>query len=186
MTVGQAYADLLTSREQQALANGCAILIDQVFADLEDIHEPQDVVHSKLFAHLPARYLSKYTPLFCRQFAVCIITVAWKVAQSHRVPLSLVAEELAAWAIITEAKNIIEEEKGEKAAEQAFDPFVDGYVENTDFVFLFDDASDGIDEGVIGQLTGMSSLRFDDWFVPFSDEPARTAHPYVLPDSSPF
>jgi len=49
-----------------------------------------------------------------------------------------------------------------------------------DFGFLFDNAYDGIDESEAAQELGMSSLAFNDWFKPFSDEPSRIAHPYVI------
>jgi len=183
MPIGQAYSESLTPREQQALADGCTLLIDGIFDDLALVQEPGDVAQTTLVEHLPTRYLPRYTPLFCRKFAICIITVAWKLAQPDQLPLSSVAEELAAWTIINEAKSLIAEREGETAAEQAFDTFVEEYFEDTDVLFLFDDAYDGIDEGVVGQLVGMSSLAFDAWFRPFSNDPARTAHPYVLSDA---
>jgi hypothetical protein len=36
---------------------------------------------------------------------------------------------------------------------------------------------DGIDEMEIGEMMGISSLAFKDWFQLFSDEPSRTPHP---------
>lgn len=94
--------------------------------------------------------------------------------------LSSLAEELAAWAIINQAKSVVEEDEGEAAEENAFDIFIDGYFEDTDFLYLFDATYDGIDEAEVAQVLGMSSLAFHDWFLPFSDEPSRMAHPYVL------
>jgi len=49
-----------------------------------------------------------------------------------------------------------------------------------DFAILFEDRYDGLDETEIAQVLGMSSLAFGDWFLPFSEEPSRVAHPYVL------
>ena len=94
-------------------------------------------------------------------------------------PLSSLAEELAAWAIIEEAKRLLEEKSGESEAENSFDDFIDVYFEDTDFLYLFENAHDGIEETQVGQIMGISSLAFDHWFLPFSDEPARIAHPYV-------
>ncbi len=180
MSIGRAYSDILTSREQQALQSACDILIDSAFDDLEIVKEPNNGIDGRMSEHLPTRYKQKYTPHFYRKFAVCIITVAWKLAQSEPMPLSSLAEEVAAWAIINQAKSLVEDDEGEAAGEQAFDPFIDGYFEDTDFLYLFENEYDGIDEAEVAQVLGMSSLAFHDWFLPFSDEPSRRAHPYVL------
>ena len=210
MSIGEAYSHVLTKHEQQALRIGCDVLIDSVFDDLKIAENPKDVADTVFSIHLPGRYLYKYTPLFLRQFAVCIITVAWKLAQPDHMPLSSIAEELAAWAIINQAKTIIkadlyideteeerategeedleeelddedlEEEEREEEPDDPFETFIAEYFEDLDFQFLFEDAYDGIDEAPESQIMGISSLAFDDWFRPFSDEPSRIAHPYVI------
>ncbi len=88
MSLGQAYADILTPREQQALAEACNWLIDHAFDECERIEKPQDVLDSVVGEYLPTRYVYRYTPLFFKKFAVCMITVAWKLAQSEHMPLS--------------------------------------------------------------------------------------------------
>jgi hypothetical protein len=108
-----------------------------------------------------------------KKFAVCIITVAWKLAQSEHMPISSLAEELAAWAIIQEAKGRLEGRKN------AFDTCIDRYFEDTDVAFLFDDRYVGLDETEVAQMLGLSSLAFAEWFLPFSDAPSRVVHPYV-------
>jgi hypothetical protein len=95
------------------------------------------------------------------------------------IPLSSVAEELAAFAIINQAKANIEEEADGEAITDSLERFVDTYFEDLDFEFLFDNAYDGIDESETGQQLGISSLALDDWFKPFSEDPTRIAHPYV-------
>jgi len=174
MSIGQAYADILTPREQQALAEACDWLIDHAFDERECIEKPQDVLDSAVGEYLPTRYVYRYTPLFYKKFAVCIITVAWKLAQSEHMLLSSLAEELAARAIIQEAKGRLKDRKN------AFVTCIDRYFEDTDVAFLFDDRSDGLDETEVAQLLGLSSLAFADWFLPFSDAPSRVVHPYVL------
>ena len=128
-------------------------------------------------------------PLFYKQFAVCLITVAWKLAQPEHLPLSSLAEELAAHAIIREAMARLEMEEEEEGAEEKgvqeekrepCDAFIDAYFEDTDFEILFEDRYDGIDETEIAKVLGMSSLAIGDWFLPFSEAPSRVAHPYVL------
>ena len=174
MSIGQAYADILTPREQQALAEACDWLIDHAFDERERIEKPQDVLDSVVGEYLPTRYVYRYTPLFYKKFAVCMITVAWKLAQSEHMLLSSLAEELAARAIIQEAKGRLEDRKN------AFDTFIDRYFEDADVAFLFDDRYDGLDETEVAQMLGLSSLAIADWFLPFSDAPSRVVHPYVL------
>ena len=183
MTVGQAYSNVLTQQEQQALQEACDVLIDEVFEDLKNMQDPKDLVDTALGDCLPERYLYRYTPLFLKQFVVCIITVTWKLAQPEHMPLSSLAEELAAWALVRKAQTLIEmgEEEGGQTIDDPFEKFIDTYFEDLDFEYLFDDAYDGIEKEVeLVQVLGMASLSLQDWFKPFSDEPSRTAHPYVL------
>ncbi len=175
MSIGQAYSDTLTTSEQQALHKAGDMLIDNIFDGISGVQDNKDVADTMIGAFLPERYMLRYSPLFLRQFAASIITVAWKLAQAEHMLLSSLAEEVAAWMIVNMAKAILEEKM-----EDAFDDFINIYFEDTDFLYLFDDAYDGIDESQVGQIMGMSSLALDDWFLPFSDEPSRTPHPYAL------
>lgn len=179
MSIGQAYSDVLTPRAREALEMGCNWIIDHCFENYNDLKNPEHFKDTVLGGHLPSRYLHRYTPLFYKQFAVCIITVAWKLAQQKHMPLSSVAEELAALAIINQAKALIEEEEDGQAIEEVLESFMDVYFEDLDFELLFNNKYDGIDESEVGQSLGMSSLAFNDWFKPFSTKSSRIAHPYV-------
>jgi hypothetical protein len=213
MLVGQAYPHALTLRQQKALQASCDILIDSIFDELQDVETPKDIANTTLGSYLPERFLYKYTPLFLRKFAVCIITVAWKLAQPTHFPLSSIAEELAAWTIIEHAKVVLETEElaaqtsikqattipetkknteaveddfeeDTEAIEDNFETFIDIYFEDLDFQYLYDDFYDGIDEAPIAQVLGMSSLAFNQWFEPFSNDPSRTPHPYTTEETS--
>jgi hypothetical protein len=104
--VGQAYKDYLHPAERQALDAGVVVLIDEMFDDSASrlvglpTGENEQGVLSALVEYLPPRYLPKYTPEFLKKFAVCILTVAWKLGQARLWPLSSIAEELAAHAIL--------------------------------------------------------------------------------------
>ena len=184
MLIGQAYTNILTPPEQQALSRACDFLIDTMLNDAEGVETPEDIHDTIIGIYLPPRYLQKYTPLFFRKFTICLITVAWKLAQPAHFPLSSLAEELAAWAIIQEAKRQLNDEMDAKV-ENAFDAFIDGYFEDLDLEYLYDNSYDGIDETEVGEMMGISSLALKDWFQPFSDEPSRTPHPYVIETDSP-
>jgi hypothetical protein len=192
LRVGQAYKKHLLPSEQEALDAGIAVLIDELFEDFTpsvSLRTGGNSALTTLGEHLPLHYLPKYTSVFLKQFAVCIMTVAWKLAQPRHVPLSSVAEELAAHAILTQAQGCLalelesaEEDEGDEeiTAEQAFEDFREYYFEDEDFLFLFDNSYDGVETSPVGQMLHMTSLAFADWFRPFSADPARIAHPYVF------
>lgn len=179
MSVGQAYPHALTSSEQQALQASCDILIDSIFSEIGNVTDTENIAETTLGTYLPSRYIQRYTPGFLQQFAVCVITVAWKLAQPQHIPLASLAEELAAHAIIEHAKVVMEIDEDIEFVEDAFETFEDLYFEDLDFEFLYDDAYDGIDETEIAQDIGIFSLALKDWFKPFSDEPSRMPHPYA-------
>lgn len=191
--VGQAYTQMLTRRERRTLATAIAVLIDEIFDGIamQDKDESEQFALFSLNWHLPPPYQSEYTPLFQKQFIVCIFTVAWKLAQLKPMALSSVAEELAAWAIITTAKQqvALENEMGDDAweldddeelpSEDAFENFLEVFLEDEDFLLLFDAKNEGIENSFVGQWLHMTSLAFKDWRKPFTDELERIAHPYV-------
>ncbi len=110
MAMGAAFgADLLPPGYRRALEAGNAWLIERRFDDIAAFRDVGwRVADWALVAHLPSRYLLRYTPLFVKQFFVCVLTVAWKLAQPSWVPLACVAEELALRAIIREAEAVLE------------------------------------------------------------------------------
>lgn len=183
--VGRAYKQWLPQSKRKALAAGIDLLIDQFFDDFA-YNGRGDLVavgDTTLTWHLPPRYLPKYTSKFLKQFAVCIITVAWKLAQPKPPILASIAEELAAWTILTTAQVHIElaqEVNHKQTIEDLFGSFIDMLFEDTDFLFLFDPEHDGIETTTVGQMLGMTSLAFADWFRPFGDDPSYIAHPYAF------
>lgn len=191
--VGQAYKRWLTPFERRVLAVGVSVLIDEIFDDfvLAERREPEDFALTALGWHLPMCALPKYTPLFLKQFVVCILNVAYKLAQPKCLMLSSVGEELAAWAIITTAKHhfeleqeiALEEDEDDASnlqnAEDAFEDLIEVLFDDEDFLFLFDQKYDGIDASPVGALLHMTSLAYEDWLRPFTNEPERIAHPYV-------
>jgi hypothetical protein len=194
--VGRAYTHVLTRRERRTLAAAIELLIDEVF-DAIAMGEQDESEQFALFSlnwHLPSHYQSEYTPLFQKQFIVCIFTVAWKLAQPKPMALSSIAEELAAWAIITTAKRQVEsdndlaaedefhlddEEDETLIAEYAFENFLEIFLENEDFLHLFDEENEGIQTSFVGQWLHMTSLAFEDWRKPKTSELEYIAHPYV-------
>jgi hypothetical protein len=194
--VGRAYRHHLTRRERRTLATAMIVLIDEIFEAIT-LREQDESEQFALFAlnwHLPSHYQAEYTPLFQKQFIVCIFTVAWKLVQPRPMALSSVAEELAAWAIITAAKQQVEvendlgaedvldlddQEEEALSPEDAFENLLEVFLEDEDFLLLFDAENEGIETSPVGQWLHMTSLVFKDWRKPFTDDLERMAHPYV-------
>ena len=168
--------DILPPSHRRALADACDLLIDSWFDELGPVSEGAwPVADSALGTALPRRHALAYTPRFARRFFVCLVTVAWKLAQPGRVPLACVAEELAAWALIEEAKRLLEDD----GAGADFDLFIDDLYEDTDFLLLFDPKLDGLEASAVGAYLGMGSLALKDWFVPFGGGDRGAVHPFA-------
>ena len=63
-----------------------------------------------LATYLPERDAARYSPVFIKQFALCLFTVAWKLAQPEWIRPACVAEELTLRALIREAEVVLEQE----------------------------------------------------------------------------
>jgi hypothetical protein len=166
MSMGQAFSQVLPPSHQQALQTAADLLIDTYLddllaADVQDWH----FEHFFISDLLPPRYFPKYSPHFARQFFLCLTTVAWKFNQLDFIPFACVGEELAAWILIEQAEDIVEE-SGEKSDFERLEGMA---FEDTDFLNLFGGDADGIDETPLAGVMGMTSLRLDDWVKPFQD-----------------
>ena len=177
MAMGASFdEEVLPPSHRLALADACDRLTDLGLDDLAAVlHGDWPVADSTVAGFLPRRYLARYTPVFLKRFVVCLITVAWKLAQPGRVPLACVAEELAAWALIREAGRVLEER--DEAAD--FGLFTDDLYEDTDFLILFDPRLDGLESSEVGAYLGMGYLGLKDWFVPFGGGDRGAVHPFV-------
>jgi len=169
---------------REALHDGSIVLIDTCLDDLGRIAEDEsEMPDSTLVGYLPSRYLPRYTQGFLHRFFVCMVTVAWKLAQPTYIPLACVAEELAAHAIIQQAQVSLDMHGHDPDMGVVYDLFF----EDLDFEYLFDDAYDGIDETELARTMGMTSLTFDEWFVPFrgnEDPHFGAVHPFVQEESN--
>jgi hypothetical protein len=161
MELGQAYAETLPASHRQALAQAAHVLIDTTLealtgSDLGDWSGDTWLISTLL----PPRYRLRYTARFARKFLACLMTVVWKLGQGEQMRLSCTAEELAAYALIQEAKATLDE----RGIGADFEGFEDSLFEDLDFEFLFDDAYDGIESAEIAEEAGITNLAFRDWF----------------------
>lgn len=200
-TVGQAFGPrTLPPRARTALAEAITQLVDDAFEDWLLIASESrrlrraadaDVApgapagtgwaalaeQSHLAALLPERYAARYSPMILKQFALCLFTVAWKLAQPTWIRPACVAEELALRAIVAEARALLELD-----GQQPFDfgEFEDEAFDDLDAEYLFAPALDGIDGTAVGEHLGITPLGFADWFRAFGggEPPYSAVHPY--------
>lgn len=177
-------AEILPTSHRDALINAVDILVDQFLEDVNSLSEvipgvpPPDIKDTSISAFLPERYVHRYDGMFAKKFLICLIVVSWKLRSNDAHTLACTAEELALYALLREARGLLED----SGTEVDFGAFEDLAFEDMDFELLFDPAWDGI-EDYGNELTGgqarLVNLRFDDWFRPFREE--VPVHPYVDP-----
>ncbi len=195
--MGQAYTDVLTIEQRDALHIACSVLTDNFFGDIIDLGaQDAEFADTDMGSYLPQRYLPFYSLGFAKQFLVTFTTVCWKLAQPGRLMLSSLAEELALVVLLEEANeqldsmqediHVIElaeaeespkallEEEGEDNSEEdgpfyVYWPFVESVLEDVDVMMLYDDQFDGIDQTELAEQMGLPSLSLEKWFVPFAE-----------------
>jgi len=185
MELGLAYKELLSPTHRRALADAADILIDTTLDDLAATNDPTWSNDRWLIGTmLPPRYQLHYDALFAKQFFLCLTTVIWKLGQPEPMRPSCVAEELAAHVLIEEARELLEQ----GGLEAEFGEFEDRFFEDLDFVYLYDDAYDGIEQTDIAEQMGITYLAFADWFKRFGppDGSGYTeVHPYAVAVGEP-
>lgn len=150
----------------EALMDGCAILIDEGFADPTTMND-----------FLPPRYEHLYDAGFLRRFLVCLLMVHHKLKDPRWYRLACVGEELALSAAIQQAKAVLE--LAEKSIDdEAFRVFQDSAFKDLDFEWLYEQALDGVEsDPELGEQMRIMHLHPTEWFMPFDeDEPV---HPFI-------
>lgn len=165
----------LPLRGWHALRDGLVFLIEELQMDLDALIRGGEFRETNAAYFLPSKYLPSYDQAFLRRFLVCVIVVGSKLFDRvHEHRLACTAEELALNAILTRARDVLEE------TEQ--NPVDFRYVENVafedaDFETLFDPSLDGIEDSPSGKYLRMVNLKLKEWFLPFSE--GDVVHPYA-------
>src|SRR5215212_1235091 len=110
MPIGAAaYAeDELPSDHQEALLDAIDELTDEFFDDIAELLGEGSFAETTMGSFLPPRYLPRYTPVFAKQFLVCLLTVAWKLRAPGVYTLACTAEAIALDALIQTAESVME------------------------------------------------------------------------------
>ena len=170
--IGEAWADVLPVSHREALHTAMTTIYD---VTLEEYRAEIEFYDTLLGLELPPRYRPRYDWVFGKRFLATMLVVGWKLAQP-RAPAPLLScrgEELALHALI----EIAADDLGESSIEANFGDFEDVAFQDVDFMYLYDPASDGIEDSEVGRELGIDLLRFDEWFIPF-DNATTTPQPY--------
>jgi hypothetical protein len=171
--IGEDFRHQLPCAHWKALCAAGEILIDEFYQDIADVVTGGDFVETTMVNYLPRPYLARYGPLFAQKFQVCFTSVVWKLAAAERYELASVAEELALFAIIGRAVQLLEME----GREPDFSAVFNGGFRDLAFTRLFNEVLTGSDEWWSRSDVEFACLRFENWFAPM--QRGGYAHPYV-------
>jgi len=174
-----AFADVLPASHREALRDAAITYLDECFSAIADGEPGQSYADTPIGSYLPSRYEQYYDGRFARDWTTTVAVVGWKLAQPGEVTLACVAEELALFALIRQARMLLDlRERG--SDEQAWSDFHDLVFEDEDFLFLFNPELDGIEETEWARQHAVVGLKFNEWFQPFDPASHGAPHPYNL------
>lgn len=171
----------LSPLQQHALVWAQMGLVDEYLQGLSVVLRPQrqgapkPVEEILALQYLPQRFARHYDVLFAKRFFLTLVNVMHKMAGGRYAKTDSVAEELALHVIITEAKVRLEigRDAGDlhpTKADADFGVLYERLVEDTDFMMLYEQSLDGIeDDRAFGRQFGVADLRVEKWFVPYGE-----------------
>jgi len=163
--------------ELECLRDTARFMIEEGLAVVADDSRPGD---SLLGSALPPRVFIADPERRLLEAVVALIALADRIydTRPELAPRCLL-EELVAFALLETTEASLVDEHGHDPS-PAWDSFRMMTFEDEDFLYLWDDSLDGIDQSPIGQLVGMTSLSIRDWGFPFRDD--RPVHPFYASD----
>jgi len=174
-----AYVDVLPASHREALRDAAVTYLDECFSAIAEGEPGQSYADTPIGSYLPSRYEQYYDGRFARDWMTTVAVVGWKLAQRGEVTLACVAEELALFALIRQARVLLD--LGERESdEQAWSDFRDLVFEDEDFLFLFNPELDGIEETEWAHQHAVVGLKFNEWFQPFDPTSHGAPHPFSL------
>jgi hypothetical protein len=174
-----AYADVLPASHREALRDAAITYLDECFSAIAEGEPGQSYADTPIGSYLPSRYEQYYDGRFARDWTTTAAVVGWKLAQPGEVTLACVAEELALFALIRQARMLLDLRERE-SDEQAWSDFRDLVFEDEDFLFLFNPEFDGIEETEWARQHAVVGIKFNEWFRPFDPASHGAPHPFNL------
>ncbi|MDA1128169.1 MAG: hypothetical protein O2913_05670 [Chloroflexi bacterium] len=128
---------------------------------------------------LPKRYSTRYSPLFCHRFIICMSSVAERLVQPERIaPIPrCTAEALALHILIEHATALL---KDVRRIDADFCEFMTQAFRDTDFLKLYEANEDGSKASPADGSSVPKHLDLNDWFIPFDRH--VPVNPFVYED----
>lgn len=169
---------LLAEETKRAISDARDWLTDHLRMDAEALR--RGVKFSELIIlHdvLPACFAAHYTPELVEQVIKTVERVAEKLSSYPSTYLASTAEELAAHALIDEARSQLEvsqdldterfSEAQAAVADRELEDLHQDAFEDHDVLMLFDARYDGLETSAVADQLGMANLHPSDWFKAF-------------------
>jgi hypothetical protein len=163
------------------LWNASVSLVDDLFADIfvlsvEDI-PAAEADGTYVLGYLPQRFAHRYDAGFARRFLTVCSDLSTRLAYGWKNP-SCVAQELAVRCLLEHAGLLAEGLLVEADLPGDWRGMLeDALLEDGGTALLYDPALDGFEDDPLSGPPGMASMKFEDWFRPFS--PDRQVPPYA-------
>jgi hypothetical protein len=164
---------LLAAETKEAIAIARDWLSDHLRMDAVALREGGSFDELLMLSDvLPRCFAHHYTPELVEQLIEAVERVADKLVHYPDTYLASTAEELAAHALIDEARAALEttgqfSDDQATTADRGLDGLHEVAFEDHDVLLLFDPRFDGIESGEIADQMGLANLHVRDWFNPF-------------------
>jgi hypothetical protein len=169
---------LLAEETKHAIERARDWLTDHLRIDAESLADGASYDDAIVLCNvLPRSFAHHYTPPFLDRMIGGIERVADKLTRYPDTYLASTAEELAAHALIDEARVMFETTENATDEQSAtglreLEELHELAFEDHDVLFLFDARFDGIESSEIAEAMGMANLHVRDWFEPFRPDEA--------------
>jgi hypothetical protein len=161
---------------RRLLASTVEVLVESLREDLAEIAAGGEFEGTCLLSgFLPSRFQDSYDLLFLERWVGKVETVGLKLLQYPNTYLACTADELAAHAILAEARakfDLLEETADSADLAEEVAALNDCAFEDHDILMAFEDAPCPADNPAIAGMMGIANFTPDTWFMPFRDERA--------------
>ncbi len=169
---------ILSKKQIKYLSYGFDLMYDEMKNDIETLsRNKKETDNTWLWDVLPPIGRAELNINMAFKLLTSLITLVYKFHIEEDFMLGNRAEELLLHIAIENALRIAE---GDQVEIRDFNTFIDCYFEDTDFLMMYDQEYDGIDESPIGEMMRIGSLSPKDWFTPYNMP--RQQHPFFWPD----
>ncbi len=169
---------ILSKKQIEYLSYGFDLMYDEIKNDIGTLsRNEKETDNTWLWDVLPPIGRAELNINMAFKLLTSLITFVYKFHIEEDFMLGNRAEELLLHIAIENALGIAE---GDQVEIEDYNSFIGYFYEDTDFLMMYDQEYDGIDESTIGEMMSIGSLSPKDWFCPYNKP--RRQHPFFWPD----